>query len=88
MITVEELQHMKEADIMQADRDQLVDINSIEIDKNRSVESRIRNYLEQVGNPFLVKAGEYILKFTYADCGKDMDDQMVEYVSRMSKIRC
>lgn len=57
MITVEELQHMKEADIMQADRDQLVDINSIEIDKNRSVESRIRNYLEQVGNPFLVKAG-------------------------------
>ncbi|MCI9071227.1 MAG: hypothetical protein HFH80_00175 [Lachnospiraceae bacterium] len=88
MITIEELQRMKEADIMQADRDQLVDINSIEIDKNRSVESRIRNYLEQVGNPFLVKTGEYILKFTFADCDKDMDDRMVEYVSRMSKIRC
>lgn len=88
MITIEELQRMKEADIMQADRDQLVDINSIEIDKNRSVESRIRNFLEQVGNPFLVKTGEYILKFTFADCDKDMDDRMVEYVSRMSKIRC
>ncbi len=88
MITIEELQRMKDADIMQADRDQLVDINSIEIDKSKSVESRIRTYLEQAGNPFLVKAGEYILKFTYADCDKDMDDRMVEYVSKMSKIRC
>lgn len=88
MITIEELQRMKEADIMQADRNQLVDINDIEIDKSKSVESRIRTYLEQAGNPFLVKAGEYILKFTYADCDKDMDDRMVEYVSKMSKIRC
>lgn len=88
MITIEELQRMKDADIMQADRDQLVDINSIEIDKSKSVESRIRTYLEQAGNPFLVKAGEYILKFTYADCDKDMDDRMVEYVSKMSKIWC
>ena len=88
MITIEELQRMKDADIMQADRDQLVEINRIEIDKSKSVESRIRTYLEQAGNPFLVKAGEYILKFTYADCDKDMDDRMVEYVSKMSKIRC
>ena len=88
MITIEELQRMKDADIMQADRDQLVDINSIEIDKSKSVESRIRTYLEQAGNPFLVKAGEYILKSAYADCDKDMDDRMVEYVSKMSKIRC
>jgi len=79
---------MKEADIMQADRNQLADISNIEIDKSKSVESRIRTYLEQVGNPFLVKAGEYILKFTYADCDKDLDDRMVEYVSKMSKIRC
>ena len=88
MITIEELQRMREADIMQADRDQLVDIDSVEIDKNRSVESRIRAYLEQVGNPFLVKAGEYILKFTDGDCDKDLDDRMVEYVSKMSKIQC
>ncbi len=88
MITIEELQRMKEADIMQADREQLSDIGSIEIDKSKSVESRIKSYLEQVGNPFLVKVGEYILKFTYADCDGDLDDRMVEYVSRMSKIRC
>lgn len=87
-MTIEELQRMKQEDIMQADREQLTDIDSIEIDKSRSVENRIKAYLEQVKNPFLVKAGEYILKFSYADCDKDMDDRMVEYVTRMSKIRC
>ena len=76
-MTIEELQRMKQADI-----------DSIEIDRSKSVPARIRSYLEQVKNPFLVKSGEYILKFSYADCDKDMDDRMVEYVSRMSKIRC
>lgn len=87
-MTIEELHRMKQADIMQADREQLTDIDSIEIDKSKPVETRIRNYLDQVKNPFLVKSGEYILKFSYADCDKDMDDRMVEYVSRMSKIHC
>ncbi len=87
-MTIEELQRMKQADIMQADREQLADIDSIEIDRSKSVPARIRGYLEQVKNPFLVKSGEYILKFSYADCDKDMDDRMGEYVSRMSKIRC
>lgn len=87
-MTIEELQSMRQADIMQADREQLTDIEAIEIDKSKSVETRIRTYLEQVENPFLVRAGEYILKFSYADCDKDMDDRMVEYVARMTKIRC
>lgn len=87
-MTIEELQDMKQADIMQADREQLTDIETIEIDRSKSVETRIRAYLDQVKNPFLVRAGDYILKFSYADCDKDMDDRMVEYVSRMSKIRC
>lgn len=87
-MTIEELQAMKKMDIMQADREQLADINRIEIDKSKPVETRVKNFLEQVHNPFLVKSGDYIIKFTYADCDKDMDDRMVEYVSRMAKIHC
>ena len=50
-MTIEELQRMKQADIMQADREQLADIDSIEIDRSKSVPARIRSYLEQVKNP-------------------------------------
>lgn len=87
-MTMEELQRMREADIMTADREQLTDIGNLEIDKRKPVEGRIRSYLEQVGNPFLVKAGDYVLKLNYADDGKDMEERMLEYVSGMTKIRC
>ena len=86
--TIEELRAMREIDIMQADREQLVDISEIQIDENKTLEERMERYLEQVHNPFLVKAGEYVIKFQYMDCDKDINDRMIEYVSKMAKIRC
>ena len=86
--TLEELRQMRDMDIMEADREQLVDISRIQTDKNQTADTRIRNYLEQVHNPFLVKSGEYVLQFKYADCDKDIGDCMMEYVSKMTKIRC
>ena len=87
-MTMEELQRMREADIMLADRAQLADISTLEIEEHRPVKDRIQYYLEQVGNPFLVKVGDYVLKLNYAEDGKDMEDRMLEYVSGMTKIRC
>lgn len=87
-MTMEELQRLQEADIMTADRAQLTDICTLEIEKHRAVKDRIQSYLEQVGNPFLVKVGDYVLKLNYADNGRDMEERMMEYVSEMTKIRC
>lgn len=87
-MTMEELQRLQEADIMTADRVQLTDICTLEIEKHRAVKDRIQSYLEQVGNPFLVKVGDYVLKLNYADNGRDMEERMMEYVSEMTKIRC
>lgn len=84
--TIEELQEMRSADIRQIDRDGLVDISQIEIDRNQSTESRIRSYLEQTRNPFFLKSGEYVLQFQYSDKDRDMNDCMVEYLSKMAKI--
>ncbi len=85
-MTMAELQKMRDADIMEADRAQLADISDLKIDREEPVESRIRSYLEQTGNPFLVKSGEYILKFSYGEKEKDMNDRMAEYVERIARI--
>lgn len=85
-MTMEELQKMRDADIMEADRAQLADISDLKIDREEPVENRIRSYLEQTGNPFLVKSGEYILKFSYGEKEKDMNDRMAEYVERIARI--
>ncbi len=86
--TVEELQQMYEAEITLADREGLADLDSVEIDREKPPEDRIRSYLEQVHNPFLAKAGDYILKFRYADCQEDMEDRLAEDVEKMARIRC
>ena len=68
MFTVEKLQEMKIADIMKIDREELVDIMQIEIDEKKPMEERIKDYIEQVGNPYIVKVGEYVVQFKYIDC--------------------
>lgn len=78
---------MRDMDIMQADRDALVDIRDIHIDSGKPVETKIREYMEQVRNPFLVKYGDYIIKLSYADTEKSMDDRMKEYVAKMAQIK-
>lgn len=79
--------NIAETDIMQADRDGLVDIRDIHIDSAEPVETRIRQYVEQARNPFLLKYGDYIIKLSYADTDTSMDDRMTEYVDRMAQIR-
>lgn len=85
--TLEELWEMREMDIMEADREQLADIGDIHIDENKTVGERIAEFLEQARNPYLMKAGEYILKFDYTDCGKDLEERLLEYVSGLTKSR-
>ncbi len=74
-------------DIMKVDRAALVDIRDIHIDSAKPVEARVREYLEQVRDPFLVRYGDYIIKFSYADTDKSLDDRMVEYITKMAQIK-
>lgn len=87
MPDMEALQDMKNMDIMQVDREQLIDIGDIRIDSGKTAKGRLQDYMEQVHNPFFVKSGEYILKFQYADSGRSMEELMMEYVSKMARIR-
>lgn len=86
MFTVEKLQEMKIADIMEIDRKELADIMQIEIDEKKPIEERIRDYIEQVGNPYIVKVGEYVVQFKYMDCKKSMEQKMKEYIAKLASI--
>lgn len=86
MFTVEKLHEMKIADIMAIDREELVDIRQIEIDEKKPIEERVRDYIEQVGNPYIVKVGEYVVQFKYMDCKKSMEQKMKEYIVKLASI--
>ena len=50
-LTGEQLNRLRHMDIMELDRAQLTDAKDIVIDMEKSVERRIEDYLEQMGNP-------------------------------------
>lgn len=86
-MTVEELTHMQNINIMELEREQLVNIEDIVIDKTKSVEHRVKSYIEQAGNPFAVNVGDYIVQSGFESEVKDtIDDRMILLARRMSNI--
>lgn len=86
LLSIEELNKMKNIDVKQIDREKLVDIRTIQIDEEKPVEARIEDYIKAVHNPFLVKIGDYIVKFTYQDSGEEIDERILSYIEQITKI--
>ena len=81
------LQELKRVDIKEVNPDELVDISEIEIDTKQSVQKRVKEYVEQVHNPYLVRVGEYVVKIGYSDCKETLNDRMKQYISKIAETR-
>ena len=81
------LQALKRVNIKEVNPDELVDISEIEIDTKQSVQKRVKEYVEQVHNPYLVRVGEYVVKIGYSDCEETLNDRMKQYISKIAETK-
>lgn len=81
------LQELKRVNIKEVNPDELVDISEIEIDMKQSVQKRVKEYVEQVHNPYLVRVGEYVVKIEYSDCKETLNDRMQQYISKIAETK-
>lgn len=81
------LQEFKRVNIKEVNPDELVDISEIEIDTKQSVQKRVKEYVEQVHNPYLVRVGEYVVKIGYSDCEETLNDRMKQYISKIAETK-
>ena len=81
------LQELKRVNIREVNPDELVDISEIEIDTKQSVQKRVKEYVEQVHNPYLVRVGEYVVKIGYSDCKETLNDRMKQYISKIAETK-
>lgn len=86
-LSKEELHRMEQADIRYAVPDDLVDISKIEIDMKKSVSARVEDYVQKVGNPFLVRVGDYVVKIGYSGCEETLNDRMKQYIRKVAEIK-
>lgn len=69
LITAEELRKMKDVDIRNVDKDQLIDLNTVEIDESKPVEERILSFIQQIRNPYCFRVGDVAVKIVYQENG-------------------
>lgn len=86
-LSIEELKRMQSLHIMDLKREELANAEDIVIDTKKCVESRIKSFIEQTGNPFAQNVGEYILQIGFMDGTDDLiDDRMVLLTKRKTQI--
>lgn len=86
-VSKERLQEMEHADIREAVPNTLADISGIEIDMKKPIPDRIEEYIQKVGNPFLVRVGEYAVKIDYTDGEETLNDRIKQYIKKIAEIK-
>ena len=86
-LSIEELKRMQSMNIMDLKREELANAEDIVIDTKKCVESRIKSFIEQTGNPFAQNVGEYILQVGFMEGTDDLiDDRMILLTKRKTQI--
>lgn len=77
------LEEMKRVDPRTVDRRTLAERSSVEIDAAASREERCRQFVEQIGNPYCYLDGKTVVKISFANTPRTIDDCIRSYLSGM-----
>ncbi len=68
------MREFKSIDLCDINKDELVDIKDVNININLPVDVRKKQFIDQVGNPYIFKCNGTIVKNTYSKNGKTLDE--------------
>lgn len=72
---------LRAVDPRKVDRSKLVQRSSVRIDPNASREERIRQFVEQIKNPYCYLDGNTVVKIQFAETDTSIEDCFVNYLS-------
>ena len=75
-----EIEEMKQLSIKECDKEQLTDLSSIEIDREKSRQERMLDYLRQVKNPYYFRVGDVAVRLVFDEDGRSFQQCMEELV--------
>ena len=74
------IEEMRSVDVRTIDPATLVDITSIRLDGELPRKDRIRNFLEQIKNPYCYRVGKVVVKVSFADTDITLEDRLEHYI--------
>lgn len=79
MINAESLKKMEETDICKVQKESLVDIKNVVIDKSKQRAERISDYVRQIKNPYCFVCEGIIVKMNFEQTEDKLEDKLNNY---------
>ena len=73
------LETFRNADILTCNADELVDLRNVASNGKMPLKRRTDDYIERVGNPYLFKVGDTVVKVEFGD-GKDFSEILTDVI--------
>ena len=74
------LKDLQSIDVRTVDAGTLRDIQNVSVNRDFPKEERIQSYLQQIGNPYCFRYGKYVVKLSFSDSGKTLEDCLLAYL--------
>ena len=78
-----DLDALKNVDIRTVDKSALTDISSVKINPTDSPEKKMKNYLEQLQNPYCFLCNGYAVKVEFANTDRTIEDCFSDYIESL-----
>ena len=75
------LEEMRAVDLRTVDRSTLVQRSAVRVDDKKGREERIADYISQIGNPYCYLEGKTVVKISFAETDRTIEDCIRAYLS-------
>ncbi|MCX4325344.1 MAG: hypothetical protein OSJ59_20650 [Lachnospiraceae bacterium] len=69
VMTVMELDALKDVDVRTVEKEGLVDIREIPVERGLTAEERLRDFIGKVKNPYCFRVGDVVVKTAFSENG-------------------
>lgn len=76
---------MRQQNIKEVNKEELVDIRSVLVDTSLPPEQRMMDYLEKIKNPYCFRCGEAVVSIHFATGGTGLDSLLKNYFAGLKK---
>ena len=73
-MTVMELDALKDVDVRTVEKEGLVDIREVPVERGLTAEERLREFIGKVKNPYAVRVGDMKVKVRFAEDGASFEE--------------
>ncbi|MGN0358398.1 MAG: DUF6870 family protein [Blautia sp.] len=81
------LEEMKNINPKTVNPDTLVDIATVEVDCSLPRAEQMKQFLEQIKNPYLYKCNGVVVKIAYATTESTIEDRLEQYIRQRSQTK-